>query len=654
MTKTPIISSPSPDEHQTDRVPHSDSTKNELAPSEGVRASSPGTPIPPIRAFVTRQNLQQNSNASLRQDGGSAGNHASWVSDPAVSILDAISKLESIMEEAVKLAQSAGETSAATSQRTDKAAIQKIRRPSDAIKSKGLHYLSQARDRTTTLCHPAHSDEYPTKAEVVPPQLTGPTPTFNHPDEMPRIHQSERTKSGLEIIPPRPSSVPGCRTRTSRYKSLPSKAELKAFIRSYAKPPITTRISSRTHEGDPKSGDHLTPPALKLNDKAMPEFVDGKLHPHLPALPEPNHQSSFSRMFGIQSRHSSLDLSDSPPVRSQTINLNRVNHVDVRNKPDNFDVYDTCTHAPVARDWPPARKRFMAAVVCVNTICVGMLIGIYAGEVPAIQYTLADFRHFTILGNVLLYSALAISTLLFWPLPLLHGRKTYTVLGLVTAFGLQIPQGLAVEDYRMPADVVWRVLLMLSRCLSGFALGFVNLNLHATLLDLFGSSLQSQHPYGEVPDPYDVRRHGGGIGLWLAIWSWCSIGSISFGFMIGAFVIENSSVDWGFWTSLIILMFVIILNVIAPEVRRSAFRRTVEEFVGVEGTFSRIARGEIKMHLRGTGPCWWGEEVQAGLELSWKMLRQPGFLILALYAAWAYAQFTLIMMVSLVGAGRFH
>ena len=141
-----------------------------------------------------------------------------------------------------------------------------------------------------------------------------------------------------------------------------------------------------------------------------------------------------------------------------------------------------------------------------------MLIGIYAGEVPAIQYRIADFGHYAILGNVVLYCGLAISTLIFWPLPLLHGRKPYTLMGLALTFGLQIPQGISVADFRMPADTQWRALLLVSRGLSGFALGLININLQGTMLDLFGSSLQSRHPHGEKVDPYDVRRHGSGMG----------------------------------------------------------------------------------------------------------------------------------------------
>ena len=94
-------------------------------------------------------------------------------------------------------------------------------------------------------------------------------------------------------------------------------------------------------------------------------------------------------------------------------------------------------------------------------------------------------------------------------------------------------------------------------------------------------------------------------------------------------------------------MFVLLINVMAPEVRRSAFRRTIAEVIGEGGGFSRVARGEVKMHLTGNGPYWWGEEVKAGLKLSWLMVKQPGFLVLSIYSAWVYAQFTLVLMVSL-------
>jgi len=82
-----------------------------------------------------------------------------------------------------------------------------------------------------------------------------------------------------------------------------------------------------------------------------------------------------------------------------------------------------------------------------------------------------------------------------------------------------------------------------------------------------------------------------------------------------------------------------------PEVRRAAFRRTMVDLVAEEGSVSRLARGEIKLHPDAAGPSWWGQEVIAGLRLSYRMLAQPGFLLLAVYTGWVYAQFTLVLVV---------
>lgn len=182
--------------------------------------------------------------------------------------------------------------------------------------------------------------------------------------------------------------------------------------------------------------------------------------------------------------------------------------------------------------------------------------------------------------------------------------------------------------------------------MSGLALGLCDMNVQGTMLDLFGASLQSRTSPQDIANPFDVRRHGGGMGLWLGIWSFCSIGPISLGFMIGASIISSASVTWGFWFALLILMMVLLLNVVSPELRRSAFRRTVAEMTGQHGDFCRIARGEVKLHIDGTGPAWWGQEMYAGWRLSKKMLCQPGFFVLSLYSAWVYAQYTFILMVS--------
>ena len=324
-------------------------------------------------------------------------------------------------------------------------------------------------------------------------------------------------------------------------------------------------------------------------------------------------------------------------------------HFSIR-EPRGFSLSRSHRRKPIARDWSEGRKRFVATVTCITTALLGLVLGIYAGEVPAIQYTLADEHHYTILGNVILFMGLAASTICFWPLPVLHGRKPYTTAALVILLPLQFPQALAVNSPRSPYVATYRTAVLLPRAIAGFATGFANINFMTTLLDLFGASLQSRNPHQEVVNENDVRRHGGGIGAWLGIWTWCSIMSIGVGFLIGASIISSdsstSSVSWGFWIIIILTAAVLFLNVIVPEVRRSPYRRSMAEVRTGTDISRRIARGEIKMHLDSTGPKHWYEELQAGYRLCMRMLKQPGFLVLALYQGWIYGQTVLIIAVS--------
>lgn len=412
-------------------------------------------------------------------------------------------------------------------------------------------------------------------------------------------------------------------------------------IKRHIKPPILPRSTSKRARRPQHNGeDFVTEIELGEVSENNIEATAPQMNPS--PVSEVNTTDRFQEMFGLESSHTiSQGVAEK---HSRHIDLNGCRHVDVQGSRD-FNVHTTWKHQPVARDWEISRKRFAATIACINTSLIGIIIGIYAGEVPAIQYVIVDLDHSTILGNVVLYLGLAIPTLFLWPLPLMHGRKPYTIMALALAMCLQIPQGIAVSDVRSPYVSTYRKILLLSRAVSGFALGFVNINLQATLLDLFGASLQSGNPHQEVVDLYDVRRHGGGMGLWLGLWSWCSVGSISIGFFIGTLVVDSADVTWGFWISLLLIMVVLLLNVIGPEVRRSAYRRTVAEVKGEEGHINRVSRGEVKMHLRSAGPYWWGEEVKAGVELCWRMFQQPGFAVLAIYTGWAYAHFTLILMV---------
>ena len=361
----------------------------------------------------------------------------------------------------------------------------------------------------------------------------------------------------------------------------------------------------------------------------------------------------------VESAHDAVELRDNPDPNlpelprnrksgrrsPHLVNLNGRNHVSLQEH-KGFSLARSHKRQTIARDWSPGRKRFVASVACISTALVGLMTGIYAGEVPAIQYLIVDFNHYTVLGNVFFFIGLSVPTFFFWPLPLLHGRKPYILGALSIAMPLLFPQALSVGQFRSPYISTWRIALILPRALMGFSLGFANMNFKSMLTDLFGASLQSSNPHQEVVDVYDVRRHGGGMGIWLGIWTWCYVASYGFGFLIGTVIINQLNPAWGFYVSICIIALVLFLNVLCPEVRRSAFRRSVAEVNNGDQVSRRLARGEVKMHLVQTGPKWWGEEFHYGVQLSISMIRQTGFLILALYVAWIYGQMVLIIVVS--------
>jgi MFS family permease len=221
---------------------------------------------------------------------------------------------------------------------------------------------------------------------------------------------------------------------------------------------------------------------------------------------------------------------------------------------------------------------------------------------------------------------------------------------LALALPLQFPQALVISERRSPKNAGFRTGLLVPRAFTGLVLGFANVNYITVLLDLFGASLQSKSPHQEFVVASDVRRHGGGMGMWLGIWSWCWIASLAVGFQIGAVIIESLSPDWGFYVVVIMLAAALVLNIIAPETRRAPYRRSVTEVYDRDENYitRRVSRGECKLHISTEGPKYWFEEVWAGMKLMAMMMSQPGFFVMAFYLAWIYAQIVLVIV--LLGA----
>jgi hypothetical protein len=290
----------------------------------------------------------------------------------------------------------------------------------------------------------------------------------------------------------------------------------------------------------------------------------------------------------------------------------------------------------------------MASVACAGTALVGLVLGIYAGLVPSIQFYLVDQddRHTIVLGNVGCFLELAVSSLLSWPLPLLHGRKPYMLAGLALAMPLLFPQALAVMAPRSADTHEWQVLIVVTRTLMGVALGFAASNFHSMLTDVFGASLMSTNPHQEAVDASDVRRHGGGMGVWLGLWTWSWIGTLPLGFLVSTAIIDRTGPAWGFVVSIVAMALMLVALVATPETRRSGFRQSVAEVRRRD----RAAREEgapasaPASSRAPRGPKWWGQEVWHGALLSLEMLRQPGFALVAVYGGWIYAQTVLVIV----------
>lgn len=149
------------------------------------------------------------------------------------------------------------------------------------------------------------------------------------------------------------------------------------------------------------------------------------------------------------------DIPPPAPRRPGVPNLRGKSHVSLRGV-QTFSLARSHPRQPVARDWSDARKRYVASVACISTALIGILVGLYAGLVPSIQYYIVDLNHYAILGNVVFYFGLAIPSFLFWPLPLLHGRKPYILSSLVIAMPLLFPQAISVSQLRSPYISQWR------------------------------------------------------------------------------------------------------------------------------------------------------------------------------------------------------
>jgi hypothetical protein len=159
-------------------------------------------------------------------------------------------------------------------------------------------------------------------------------------------------------------------------------------------------------------------------------------------------QHSQLRARGTRENLPARDIAGRAPHHEQAISLRGRSHVSLRDI-QGFSLARSHKRQPIARDWSPNRKRFVAAVACISTAVVGIILGIYAGLVPSIQYYIIDTSRIAIHGNTGCFAGLALPIFFLWPLPLLHGRKPYILSSLVVAMPLLFLQAIAINSQRL-------------------------------------------------------------------------------------------------------------------------------------------------------------------------------------------------------------
>ncbi|RPB08210.1 hypothetical protein P167DRAFT_466025, partial [Morchella conica CCBAS932] len=298
-------------------------------------------------------------------------------------------------------------------------------------------------------------------------------------------------------------------------------------------------------------------------------------------------------------------------------------------------------------DWSLGRKRLCAGVSCVIVVLIGFIIGCYDGEDEVIKEHLRATTAVISLGNILFIIGVAIPSLLFWPLSLLHGRKPYLLLSIALTIPLQIPQALSLPPHTVQhperSMVPFIVLILVFRAISGFVLGFASMNALATIIDLFGpDTVEGQDQFCLVPG----GEAGARTGVWLGVWAWLFFAFGGVGHFAGQLIVSRSALAWGPWAVAAIATVVVFLVWLVPEVRPPWKKQRLisQRRTGWRGKdeLQRVDRGEIKMVVFGSSPYWWWEEVWAGVVLSFRMLGQLGFFVMTVYIGWIAGEIAMV------------
>ena len=274
--------------------------------------------------------------------------------------------------------------------------------------------------------------------------------TFSAGPRRPRLQDIVKKYSGNDENLMTTTSVAPLRRATAPRKyaeevriSIPQRKSSRPSLKPCAPPKVLRKKQSRIHYRDHPRVDHLP-----CDEKEMVDFdADENKPARLPVKRSALSQHVPYRSV-VEGAPPETDVAGRQMPHEHGISLRHRSHVSLPGAQD-FSLPRSRKRQPIARDWSSLRKKIVASTACLSTALVGVLLGIYAGLVPRIQYYIVDESHATIYGNTGCFLGLAIPTFCFWPLPLLHGRKPYILSGLVLAMPLLFPQALSVLNQRL-------------------------------------------------------------------------------------------------------------------------------------------------------------------------------------------------------------
>ncbi|KAK8114176.1 hypothetical protein PG999_006245 [Apiospora kogelbergensis] len=246
---------------------------------------------------------------------------------------------------------------------------------------------------------------------------------------MPPPDRQLRRNSPCAYVEDQPVGISRPRTKND----VPNSREVREFIRVFHQPPVTSRVSSKslrkgakwqeipyTHKHTPTEFRRMEVDACSLDGGASDDEIEfGTPLPQRNPVEMPdsgrNSPNHLHQNLTNATRASLRRSAANKAHQLRNISLRGRSHVSIQDA--NFSLTKAHKRQPIARDWSPIRKCYAATVACISTALIGILIGIYAGLVPSIQYFIVDFNHSAILGNVGLYIGMALPTFFCWPLP---------------------------------------------------------------------------------------------------------------------------------------------------------------------------------------------------------------------------------------------